>query len=99
MSGNTVIVYYCTAPLGYVRPHKATVLSPAALVSSRGSVFSIQAVRLAVCCARCGVCRGYWVLPTIFVDVTDDMKISQEEIFGPVVCVSKFDTIEEAVKI
>lgn len=42
--------------------------------------------------------KGYWVLPTIFVDVTDDMKISQEEIFGPVVCVSKFDTIEEAVE-
>ncbi|KAL8273405.1 hypothetical protein Esti_002650 [Eimeria stiedai] len=50
--------------------------------------------------AICNVCsaRGYWVLPTIFTDVTDDMRISREEIFGPVVCVSKFTTIEEAVK-
>lgn len=42
--------------------------------------------------------RGFWVLPTIFADVTDEMKIYKEEIFGPVVCVSKFDTIEEAVR-
>ncbi|KAL8444537.1 hypothetical protein Emag_005433 [Eimeria magna] len=41
--------------------------------------------------------KGYWVWPTIFTDVTDEMKISKEEIFGPVVCVSKFKTIEEAV--
>ncbi|OEH77203.1 aldehyde dehydrogenase [Cyclospora cayetanensis] len=42
--------------------------------------------------------KGFWVLPTIFTGVTDDMKICKEEIFGPVVCVSKFDTIEEAVE-
>ncbi|KAL8446431.1 hypothetical protein Emed_004885 [Eimeria media] len=55
------------------------------------------------CCVACSRILvqaevGYWVLPTIFTDVTDEMKVSKEEIFGPVVCVSKFDTIEEAVK-
>ncbi|HNV23630.1 MAG TPA: aldehyde dehydrogenase family protein, partial [Candidatus Omnitrophota bacterium] len=37
--------------------------------------------------------------PTIFSDVTNSMRIAQEEIFGPVLCVMKFSTIEEAIKI
>jgi aldehyde dehydrogenase (NAD+) len=41
--------------------------------------------------------KGYFVEPTIFADVTDDMKIAREEIFGPVICVLPFDTLEEAV--
>lgn len=36
-------------------------------------------------------------MPTIFTDVTDEMKISKEEIFGPVVCLYKFHTIQEAI--
>ncbi|TVX97411.1 aldehyde dehydrogenase family protein [Cohnella terricola] len=43
--------------------------------------------------------EGYFVRPTIFADVTNDMKIAQEEIFGPVLCVIPFDTEEEAVRI
>jgi aldehyde dehydrogenase (NAD+) len=43
--------------------------------------------------------EGYYVEPTIFTDVHEDMKIMKEEIFGPVVCVSKFKTEEEAVKL
>jgi len=43
--------------------------------------------------------EGYYVRPTIFADVTNDMKIAQEEIFGPVLCVIPFDTEEEAVRI
>jgi aldehyde dehydrogenase (NAD+) len=39
--------------------------------------------------------RGYFVEPTLFADVTDDMKIAREEIFGPVLSVLKFSTIEE----
>ena len=34
--------------------------------------------------------KGYFIEPTIFADVTDDMKIAQEEIFGPVMCILKF---------
>ncbi|KIK65357.1 hypothetical protein GYMLUDRAFT_38805 [Collybiopsis luxurians FD-317 M1] len=41
--------------------------------------------------------KGYFVDPTIFTDVTSDMKIVQEEIFGPVLSVGRFKTEEEAV--
>jgi acyl-CoA reductase-like NAD-dependent aldehyde dehydrogenase len=43
--------------------------------------------------------KGYYLLPTIFTDVKPDMRIAQEEIFGPVVCVMPFDTEEEAIAI
>jgi aldehyde dehydrogenase (NAD+) len=38
---------------------------------------------------------GYFVAPTVLVDVDDDMRVAQEEIFGPVGCLMPFDTIEE----
>ncbi|EPX76306.1 betaine-aldehyde dehydrogenase [Salipiger mucosus] len=40
---------------------------------------------------------GFFVAPTVFADVTDDMVIAREEIFGPVMAVLDFDTEEEAV--
>ena len=43
--------------------------------------------------------RGFYVRPTIFADVTNDMTIAQEEIFGPVLSILPFDTEEEAVTI
>ncbi|PWY94713.1 aldehyde dehydrogenase aldA [Aspergillus sclerotioniger CBS 115572] len=43
--------------------------------------------------------EGYFIQPTVFTDVTSDMKISQEEIFGPVVTVQKFKDADEAIKI
>jgi aldehyde dehydrogenase (NAD+) len=43
--------------------------------------------------------KGYFIEPTVFVNATNDMKISQEEIFGPVVTVIKFKDDDEAVKI
>lgn len=42
--------------------------------------------------------NGFFVRPTIFADVTNDMRIAQEEIFGPVVVVEKFHTEEEVIK-
>jgi acyl-CoA reductase-like NAD-dependent aldehyde dehydrogenase len=42
---------------------------------------------------------GYFVKPCVFTDVRNDMRIAQEEIFGPVICVIPFDTIEEAIEI
>jgi aldehyde dehydrogenase (NAD+) len=42
--------------------------------------------------------KGYFVQPTIFADVTDDMTIAKEEIFGPVVAVLPFDRVEEVVE-
>ncbi|WP_169568301.1 aldehyde dehydrogenase family protein [Sneathiella limimaris] len=46
-----------------------------------------------------GLNKGYFVRPTVFADVTEDMTIAREEIFGPVLSIMKFDTEEEAVKV
>jgi len=43
--------------------------------------------------------KGFFIEPTIFSNVTEDMKIVQEEIFGPVCSISKFSTKEEAIKL
>ena len=39
--------------------------------------------------------KGYFIEPTVFADVTDNMTIAQEEIFGPVMSILKFKTIDE----
>jgi aldehyde dehydrogenase (NAD+) len=41
---------------------------------------------------------GLFVQPTIFTDVTPDMRIYQEEIFGPVLCVIKYSDVEDAIR-
>ena len=43
--------------------------------------------------------RGFFVRPTVFADVSTNMTIAQEEIFGPVLSIMPFDTEEEAVEI
>lgn len=43
--------------------------------------------------------KGYYIAPTIFSNVKNDMVIAQEEIFGPVLCVITYDTIDEAIAI
>ncbi len=43
--------------------------------------------------------KGYFVRPTVFADVNNDMTIAKEEIFGPVVSIIPFSNEEEAVKI
>lgn len=43
--------------------------------------------------------RGYWVRPTVFGDVTPDMRIAKEEIFGPVLSVLRWKTPDEAFAI
>ena len=42
---------------------------------------------------------GYFVQPTVFSDVRNDMAIAQEEIFGPVLAIIPYDTEEEAIEI
>ncbi|XP_024531002.1 aldehyde dehydrogenase family 2 member B7, mitochondrial isoform X1 [Selaginella moellendorffii] len=42
--------------------------------------------------------KGYYIQPTIFSDVKDDMAISRDEIFGPVQAVTKFRTVQEAIE-
>jgi len=46
-----------------------------------------------------GLESGYFVKPTVFVNVRNDMTIAQEEIFGPVLCVIAYDTEEDAIRI
>ena len=42
--------------------------------------------------------KGFFIQPTVFSNVKDDMRISQEEIFGPVMQISKFKTIDEVIE-
>ena len=46
-----------------------------------------------------GLEKGYYVRPTVFTDVKNDMTIAREEIFGPVLSVIAYDTIDEAIEI
>jgi aldehyde dehydrogenase (NAD+) len=46
-----------------------------------------------------GLDKGYFVKPTVFSDVTPEMTIAQEEIFGPVLVIMPYDTEDEAVEI
>ncbi|TKD70469.1 aldehyde dehydrogenase family protein [Pseudalkalibacillus hwajinpoensis] len=46
-----------------------------------------------------GIEKGYFVKPTIFTDVKNDMVIAQEEIFGPVMSIITYETIDEAIEI
>lgn len=43
--------------------------------------------------------RGRYIAPTLFADVTAEMSIAREEIFGPVLTIMPFDTVDEAIKI
>ncbi len=42
--------------------------------------------------------NGFFISPTIFTDVNNSMRIAQEEIFGPVLCVIKYDGLEDAIR-
>lgn len=44
-----------------------------------------------------GFNKGYFVRPTVFANVTNDMTIAREEIFGPVLCILPYEDVEEAI--
>jgi aldehyde dehydrogenase (NAD+) len=46
-----------------------------------------------------GLDTGYYVRPTVFADVKNDMTIAREEIFGPVLCILGYDDIDQALEI
>jgi len=50
-------------------------------------------------CRKGNCSKGYFIEPTIFIDVTPEMRIAREEIFGPVVSVIKAENLEDAVQI
>ena len=46
-----------------------------------------------------GISKGYFVKPTVFADVSNDMAIAREEIFGPVLCIIPYQDEDDAVRI
>ena len=46
-----------------------------------------------------GMEKGWYVQPTVFADVSNDMRIAREEIFGPVLAVIPYDSVDDAVRI
>lgn len=46
-----------------------------------------------------GLDKGYYVKPTVFANVTNDMTVAKEEIFGPVLSILGYDTVEQAIDI
>ncbi|MFN4130226.1 MAG: betaine-aldehyde dehydrogenase [Paracoccaceae bacterium] len=56
-----------------------------------------EGARLITGGTRADLNTGFYVLPTVFADVTDDMTLAREEVFGPVMAVLDFDTEAEAV--
>jgi aldehyde dehydrogenase (NAD+) len=46
-----------------------------------------------------GLSKGYFVKPTVFADVRNDMMIAREEIFGPVLCMMAYENEDDAVRI
>jgi aldehyde dehydrogenase (NAD+) len=46
-----------------------------------------------------GLAKGYFVKPTVFADVRNDMTIAREEIFGPVLCIIPYEDEEDAIRI
>lgn len=42
--------------------------------------------------------KGFFIEPTVFADVKDEMKIAKEEIFGPVMSILKFKDVDEVIK-
>ncbi len=58
-----------------------------------------EGATLAVGGGRATLDRGYFFTPTLFADVTVDMRIAREEIFGPVLSVIEVDSLEQAIQV
>jgi aldehyde dehydrogenase (NAD+) len=46
-----------------------------------------------------GLDKGFYVKPTVFANVTNDMTVAKEEIFGPVVSILGYETVDEAIHV
>ena len=72
-----------------------TVLGYIELAQKEGATLAAGGERL----TEGGLDQGYFVAPTVFTDVTPDMAIAQEEIFGPVLSVLRYSDEDDAVRI
>ncbi|WP_258535518.1 aldehyde dehydrogenase family protein [Bacillus sp. 03113] len=75
--------------------HLNKVLSYIELGKKEGAALAAGGSRL----TENGLDKGYFVAPTVFVDVRQDMRIVREEIFGPVAVIQKFKNEQEAIKL
>ncbi len=46
-----------------------------------------------------GFAKGFWVEPTVYADVTQSMRLWREEVFGPILAVSRWRTTEEVIQL
>ncbi|MDH6279210.1 aldehyde dehydrogenase family protein [Prescottella agglutinans] len=82
-----------------------TVFGPSATKEQYGKVLGYiagaraEGARVTTGGERADTDRGYFVQPTVFADVTEDMTIAREEVFGPVVTILRYDTVDDAVRI
>ena len=72
-----------------------------ATVSGYLDVARAEGARVASGGERLGgdLASGYFIPPTVLAAVSNDMRVAQEEIFGPVACVIPFDTVEDAIRL
>lgn len=77
------------------RERKQQVLAAIELAKSQGARLAAQGVLP----SETHLLDGFFVPPTLFADVAPEMAVANEEIFGPVACVSSFETEDEAVEI
>ncbi|WP_374529820.1 betaine-aldehyde dehydrogenase [Acinetobacter sp.] len=75
-------------------PHMEKVLSYIELGKQQGATLLIGGERA----TSTELAQGAYVMPTVFTDCHDDMQIVQDEIFGPVMSILTYDSIEEAIQ-
>lgn len=75
-------------------PHMEKVLSYIELGKQQGATLLIGGERA----TSTELAQGAYVMPTVFTDCHDDMRIVQDEIFGPVMSILTYDSIEEAIQ-
>ncbi len=75
-------------------PHMEKVLSYIELGKQQGATLLIGGERA----TSAELVQGAYVMPTVFTDCRDDMRIVQDEIFGPVMSILTYDSIEEAIQ-
>lgn len=86
-----------TSQMGAIvsKKHMESILDYIEIGKEEGAVLASGGNRL----MKDGLDKGFFLEPTVFTDVTSDMRIVREEIFGPVVTIQRFTTEEEAIRI
>lgn len=89
--------HHDTSQMGAIvsEKHLNSILDYIEIGKEEGAVLAFGGNRI----EKSGLDKGFFLEPTVFKDVTSDMRIVREEIFGPVVTIQRFATEEEAITI